>query len=668
MHHDIHIETHPPEPKLAFPSRDRELTILRGPVARQTAGDGGQFIYQMSDSALDLLFDEARHSKHGLATRLGADADGRRWYALEAKDFASMVNEKAHRRAAGVTLSRYLGYINSMHRMAARSADWFTNWLDGRKPDNFDSLTRSASAFRRDVVQDVVQGLYDDKIEYTPLGWSICQLYSLVNHHERGNEPEVLDLLQTLPQAKPDAEGKVARSVRTMKWLKKYLPLVQAWDSYADFTPDGLDKAMSALVDGLSAQRVWVCVSVNPLDFILSASRNVCDFTSCHSLDGMHFHGNVSYARDNFTALVFLDREGPERGFPFFKTGRAWVYVGDQDQILVGQLYGRGMSGHVINQTLRQIEQTLRPGARWRARSAVPVQWDRVRGIGGYGSSHMHTHYPGFLDAELTRMAAPLDILATTVRVAVDSEEDEAEVELQYKKLADVFPVLRFEDAFCLNCETDIDRMNRSADRNDSPFCGHCLDSNNHCSECGCAVHPDDTYSHADELYCEECFSRSFTTCDHCGATECSDEMRRVYQVNSFHSVYSNAYEISTHRIDICASCFEDEAWLCEVCDEWHINGRNYSGPTEVLDSWGDARYVCPASACQEQIERCSDCGTLTLPGVQCPDQAAHDAEREAEQQRLDQAATERLAGSWRGFLPVEANDAHTTQEEVTHA
>ena len=65
-----------------------------------------------------------------------------------------------------------------------------------------------------------------------------------------------------------------------------------------------------------------LCLSVHPLDY-LSASENISNWRSCHSLDGCYRAGNLSYMLDNSTVIVYL-RSETEVQLPNFPEGLLW--------------------------------------------------------------------------------------------------------------------------------------------------------------------------------------------------------------------------------------------------------------------------------------------------------------------------------------------------------
>lgn len=54
-----------------------------------------------------------------------------------------------------------------------------------------------------------------------------------------------------------------------------------------------------------------LCVSVHPLDF-LSSSENLCNWRSCHALDGEYRSGNLSYMCDETTVICYLKTKTTE--------------------------------------------------------------------------------------------------------------------------------------------------------------------------------------------------------------------------------------------------------------------------------------------------------------------------------------------------------------------
>jgi hypothetical protein len=234
-----------------------------------------------------------------------------------------------------------------------------------------------------------------------------------------GDNTQYLATLTQLDTSKPDESGKV-RTVRTAKWLKKWTKLLQ---SVGMSIIDHVDVYLSRIGDELAKSKQYICISVNPLDFMLSATRQVCDFTSCHSLDGMHAHGNSGYVRDDHTVLVFLARRKDE-AFPFFKTGRAWVYIGQDDQILMGRAYGRGVTRQLASFVVRHPRSSSGPVSR--GACATTWRWTGARSTtSADGACSDHHRYSGWFDEAMTRVAIPLSYLVRVAPTHHGDEEDE---------------------------------------------------------------------------------------------------------------------------------------------------------------------------------------------------------------------------------------------------
>lgn len=89
-----------------------------------------------------------------------------------------------------------------------------------------------------------------------------------------------------------------------------------------------------------------LCFSVHPLDF-LSASENIYNWRSCHSLDGDYRSGNFSYLMDKSTVICYLKGEN-DAILPHFpkdvpwnsKKWRVWMHFSnDQTMLFAGRQY-----------------------------------------------------------------------------------------------------------------------------------------------------------------------------------------------------------------------------------------------------------------------------------------------------------------------------------------
>lgn len=605
----------PEERYLTFPNKATEIDTFFKDVPRRTMGDGGQYIENMGRKPIESLFTGAAAAKSPLAKRLGLDADGRRWFEMPAAD---------------------LSKVSTATASAVNELRWFV-----------DSLLDIARGYNRGHLSDEhIPSIKRLEAElgvpnYVPFYSSVVNLMSLLRSPATfGDQAEYLSLLRELPTSVPDAEGK-RRTIRTAKWLKKYAKLVAA-SAVAPLVD--IDVLLSRIQDELAKAKQLICISANPLDFLLSATRQVCDFTSCHSLDGMHAHGNSSYALDGHTFLVFVAPNND--AYPFFKTGRAWLYLGPDDQIILGQAYGRGVSVSLASYVVRQVEQALRPNEVWRVRHEVRYPYNRLSNI-GHREDYGHMRYAGYFDLATTRIAVPRSLLASPP-LTVGDEEDEVVVEQRFRRIVDVLPDLEFKDGICLSCGHTIDRDDED-NRLESPLCHECHPDDEDyfsCGSCGGRHANEDAYTHDGEAYCESCFQDTFIRCDYCNDTCSADDSFTVY---SRQRRYDQAYY--NREQQWCEYCTDHHAHRCECCGDLWTSSSAFT----VIRT-ADNEAVC--YDCRDDVTECPDCGEITL-NAPCPDAEDHAAEAAAE---ADAVALDRLDNE-SPAVPVAA-----TAQEVTHA
>jgi hypothetical protein len=111
------------------------------------------------------------------------------------------------------------------------------------------------------------------------------------------------------------------------------------------------------------------------------------------------------------------------------------------------------------------------------------------------------------------------------------------------------------------------------------------------CYECGCDVHEDDLYYHADEGFCESCYNDRFMSCESCSdATEHDDtvEVHRSRPAsdggNTIHWTELWCHHCASNDTTHCSDCNEchqddsthhsdhDDEVRCNSCHETHEN------------------------------------------------------------------------------------------------
>ena len=129
----------------------------------------------------------------------------------------------------------------------------------------------------------------------------------------------------------------IPANYKTVKAFKFFI-------SDSDLLKEVQDKASQIIQENVLTGKF--CVSVHPLDF-LSASENVYNWRSCHSLDGDYRSGNLNYLVDNSTVMCYLrgERNAILPHFPDdlpwnSKKWRTWFFFSnDKTMMFAGRQY-----------------------------------------------------------------------------------------------------------------------------------------------------------------------------------------------------------------------------------------------------------------------------------------------------------------------------------------
>lgn len=368
--------------------------------------------------------------------------------------------------------------------------------------------------------------------------------------------------------------GKVVhkgRELRLGKFLAGRIP-EEAWaaerekfrDRYAlymlkrDADPAELDKrtfndALSKALELVSHLGRDTILSFNPLDILLASEQ--AGFRSCHRFGGEYGNGPIAYARDGFTGIVFHADLQREPRFPYFKVGRAMVYI---THPYAAYTIGRGYGSLDRNHTgVKAISEFI--GDRIAASQKVPSTW-----VGK--ANHQY-------DGEVHNYQTPIyfDFIVSRYTYHKDLTADE-----RYPA-----PDLHFEVARCLYC----------GDLTDEPEGLACWDCTKKvkCDQCGGSFNPEDEGIYFEnEYYCNSCEERLLHYCEGCEEINHAEEIQRVY----------DRYGRPVYR---CSWCVQREYRECEDCrDIHHEECGQYS---EYHNKW-----VCDEClAAYSQCEACDD-------------------------------------------------------------
>ena len=303
-----------------------------------------------------------------------------------------------------------------------------------------------------------------------------------------------------------------------------------------------LDKLQTEMSTILQEVRVTgtLCFSVHPLDF-LSASENTYKWRSCHALDGEYRSGNLSYMVDSSTIICYLkgDKEAILPRFPenvpwnnkkwrmllFFSDERNMIFAGRQYPFFNEKILSD------IYKQLKKIKLMKQGFFDW-----IPFQKDAVTSCG---------------DLDLADRYLPIKRKLFSIHDIVNDKEHSLHFnDLLYSSCYEPYYTLQegwFSDDYkvfiggavpCLKCGRD-----------------HIwLSSNMLCKECELeyGTSTNDTYA-----YCERCGRRMLV---------------------------EESLEVDGQ--DICADCIKNECFVCDYCDEIHLNeSKHYIEEQDI--------YVC---------------------------------------------------------------------------
>lgn len=293
-------------------------------------------------------------------------------------------------------------------------------------------------------------------------------------------------------------------------------------------------------------------LSVNPLDILLSTDNS--SFTSCHSLDGCHYNGNIAYVRDEVTAIVYVMKADQQElltaGKLPYKSGRCWMYLVPDKVISIAKAYG-------------SVTSTDRKAA---------MDYVQPRLLGGIG------------DADLSSYSSlDYDWLYRYFDTEDGSDETEAAYYLDnYDMMVLVNDSAKHcdewlitEAARCLSC-------GNTTTNQEAGVCNECL-HDNRCDCCGGYAHDLQDGPHGDQI-CDYCMANETTECPECGDIE--------YHFN-LHAVRNS--------VDMCRSCMDKHAFRCYDCWNYHLNEDGVDIPNDTMH----------CSECAERHHRCGQCGEL---------------------------------------------------------
>ena len=172
------------------------------------------------------------------------------------------------------------------------------------------------------------------------------------------------------------------------------------------------------------------------------------------------------------------------------------------------------------------------------------------------------------------------------------------------------------EELFCAECGCVLNGERHEVDG--EFYCDDCFEREfTVCEHCGEIIRKEYSHSYGGDDYCDDCFDELFAVCEHCGDLEYRDDMTYVESEDGYvcDHCLSNYYTEcgrcgEWHRNgDMCTVYVSDdgdtEEW-CEYCTEWHTWNCEDCGSCYSDDVDHDEDYICPDCA-----GRCCDTGNI---------------------------------------------------------
>lgn len=292
-----------------------------------------------------------------------------------------------------------------------------------------------------------------------------------------------------------------------------------------------------------------LCFSVHPLDF-LSSSENTYNWRSCHALDGEYRAGNLSYMQDNSTVICYL-RGADNVKLPLFpddvpwnnKKWRVLMHISEKSDII--------FSG-------RQYPFTSSNGIELVRKSLIPILG---RDIGAFCN---------WTDPVITEVPDSYGLQYDTVCNYMWFRGKIYDLRDLIRNAGNNIP-LHYNDVLCSSCY----RPHYTAYKNAPWFSSYephtiLVGSDCLCLRCGKRYITD-----SETFMCDECeleygtsTNDTYAYCERCG--------RRMLVEES----------LEVDGQDICADCIKNECFVCDYCDEIHLNeSKHYIEEQDI--------YVC---------------------------------------------------------------------------
>lgn len=419
----------------------------------------------------------------------------------------------------------------------------------------------------QDILRYVARMDYGDPIRhaYTALGLLLRRAEPAdekVREHARvlgdciyeGGRTHIYDSLQH-----PGYEGKLmwtdhaGRPARPGRLLARVIPDRSLWETSLDTVVSGLARA--------AKQRILI--SVNPFDMYLMSSDNRESFSTCHAPGKLYEGGPWQYMADEVSLVAKVLYQDSTQ-FPYEQSGRVMVFVPDDKHIILNRGYGSMCGNHELSRVITS-HLTDRIGGSWTAKNDLHFHWTKHNRTAAYG------------DTPIERASIHNDVL-------------------EGRSVGDALPFVSFSPPVCVSCGDDYERSDTYEHRRE---CEDCNPGGQPCYTCGCHVERGAEYTDDDgDVFCEDCYSERYTTCENCG-----DETNR----DDTYTVEGDSW---------CSSCYSRHARSCDHCDESYdtrstsMHEVHVTRTTYYSDFRTDVRVWCEGCV-DGDAEECGKCGVI---------------------------------------------------------
>jgi len=313
-----------------------------------------------------------------------------------------------------------------------------------------------------------------------------------------------------------------------------------------------LNSVFSIFLQSIRAEKLTFRISAHPLDYLL-ISENTTGWRSCHSLDGIHRSGNLSYLLDQSTVVAYAYKSfGEFMGISWpRKMWRQLIFIDVDNAVAVFQREYPDRNKNFATTIRKIVEKLLAKyhnveNAKWylRENPVDPVEICSRLPYVDYSEMRIR------LDAVSPESPPPIKVGA---RVPCPN--------------CGQYSVLDPQSFLCSNCEEKetvrcancgfILNENDALWYDNEPFCEDCWnDLFSYCDNCG-EYYPREYITRGPDgnFYCETCLESLFERCENCG---------EYFSRDNLSEGPDNRY--------YCENCFLSIFSPCDICDEYHEN------------------------------------------------------------------------------------------------